>query len=175
MTALKVIDTATGEVREYSGCPDCDRMRAESEEMDRKFKGLLLENRKLKSDKLAEILGAPERPVTDLLHAVWKVACHKRRDLDLKDYERMNALVRKHGLYKCLEAIAGAAFDPAKTPRKNGSWKKHDDLELVFRESSKLLDFADRIPKGWTPNVERVAEIGGVSVEWVKQQLEEGK
>lgn len=170
--ALKLIDTATGEVTEYGGCPSCEQAQAEVEEITRKWKGLLLENRKLKADKLAEILGAPERPITDLIHAVWKVACHRRRDLDLKDYERMNAMVRKLGLRTCLKAVAGASYDPTYAPpRRNGTRKRHDDLELIFREAAKVLDFADRVPEGWEPNVEKVAEIGGVSAEWVAEKL----
>lgn len=172
VATLRVIDTETGEITEHSGCPHCQQAQAETEELTKKFKGALLEIRKLKADRLAEILGAPERPQVELLHAVWKVACKKRRDLDFKDYERMNAMVKKHGLGKCLAAIAGASYDCAKTPRKNGTWKKHDDLELIFRESAKVLDFAERVPQGWTPNVEKVAHIGGVSEQWVADILE---
>lgn len=174
MTArqLALVDTATGERVEPGACPQCEESQAVVEELTKKYKGLLLENRTLKRNKVAELLDAPERPQADLLHAVWKVACKRRRDLDLRDYERMNAMVRKHGLGKCLQAVAGAAFDPGLSPpRRNGTRKRYDDLELIFRETAKVEDFAERVPEGWTPDVAKIATISGAPEGWIEELL----
>ena len=191
-TKLSVIDTATGEVREYGGCPQCDRMQAEGEEMDRKFKGLLLENRQLKADKHAELWGAPERPAVELLHAVHAAATKaaaasdkergvelrratRRKALDSKELEQGMATYKALGLLKCLEAICGIVHDPGfGPPRKNGSRECFNHFELALRTTGHAERMAERIPTGWKPDLERVAEIGGVSVEWVRE-LVEGK
>jgi hypothetical protein len=54
---------------------------------------------------------------------------------------------------------------------RNGKTERYDDFELIFRNGSKLHDFARRAPKGWEPNPEKVAAIAGVEVETVNKWL----
>lgn len=171
---LKLVDPETGELVDPGRCTHCERMEAEVEEITRKFKGALLEVRRLKADREGELLASPERPAVDLLHELWKLACHRRRDLDLADRERMNRAVRQLGFRRCCEAVAGASYDPNHSaPRKNGKRERFDDLELIFRETAKVHQFADRAPNGWQPNPAKIAAIGGVSEEWVRKLLGE--
>lgn len=43
-------------------------------------------------------------------------------------------------------AIDGAAFDPFRTKRKNGTWQTHDDLELICRSSKHFDEFIAKAP-----------------------------
>jgi hypothetical protein len=53
-----------------------------------------------------------------------------------------------YGPIICERAILGAAFDPYSSKRRNGSTKRHDDWELIFRGAGKVEEFANRAPKG---------------------------
>lgn len=44
-------------------------------------------------------------------------------------------------------AIGGAAYNPYLTQRKNGSWKRHDDIALICRSGEKFEEFIKRAPK----------------------------
>lgn len=44
-------------------------------------------------------------------------------------------------------AIAGAAYDPYVSRRKNGSQKRHDDISLVCRDGQHFEDFCKRAPR----------------------------
>jgi hypothetical protein len=61
-------------------------------------------------------------------------------------FEVAMPFVRDHGVALCRAAIAGIAFDPFVTQRKNGTAKRHDGWDLVFRSSDKLEEFAKRAP-----------------------------
>lgn len=43
-------------------------------------------------------------------------------------------------------AIDGAAFDPFRTQRKNGSWQTHNDLELICRSAKHFDEFIAKAP-----------------------------
>jgi hypothetical protein len=46
-------------------------------------------------------------------------------------------------------AIAGAAFDAYRTPRKNGTVKVHNDWSLIFRDEDRFREFVAKAPPGW--------------------------
>lgn len=173
---LRLVDPTTGELVDPGRCPHCEQAIAEAEEITRKFKGALLEIRKLKSDREGELLASPERPMVDALAALWRVGCHRRRDLHLADRERMSRAVRQLGFRRCVEAIAGAAYDPNYSPpRRNGKRERFDDLELIFRETAKTHQFAERVPDGYAPQPERIAEIVGEAPETIRKWLGEAE
>lgn len=139
---------------------------------ERKLKGAYLEIARLQADREAAALADPTRPQVELLHALWKRACNRRRDLDAHDREQMGAAVRrKGGFRKAVYAIAGAAYDSYPARNRNGRVDRKNDLELIFRNNAKTTDFANRAPRNWTPDPARIAEIGGVPEEFVRHLL----
>lgn len=171
---LHLVDPETGEIVDLTRCPHCEQAEALTEEITRKYKGALLQIRKLTADREGELLASPERPQVDALHALWKAACNRRRDLHMADRERMNRAVRSLGFRRCCEAIAGAAYDPNfSPPRRNGKRERFDDAELIFRETAKVHQFAERVPNGWQPNPDRIAEITGERPETIRKWLGE--
>jgi hypothetical protein len=53
---------------------------------------------------------------------------------------------QKYGEEMCHTAIDGARYDCFTTTRRNGSVKRHDDWELIFRNGPKFREFANRAP-----------------------------
>jgi hypothetical protein len=51
----------------------------------------------------------------------------------------------------CRRAVAGAAFDPFVSRRRNGTEHRHDDWDLIFRSSDKFEQFCCKAPAGWKP------------------------
>ncbi len=177
--ALRLVDPETGELHEApvnqsKALALVAKLEVSVRMLERDLAGKRLRIAELESDREAAALDDPARPVVDLLHAVWKVACHRRRPLHFADRERIGRAVGKLGLRTCLAAVAGAAYDPNHSkPRRNGHRERFDDIELIFREYANVRRFAERVPKGWEPDLEKVAAIGGVSVEWVRERIEE--
>jgi hypothetical protein len=141
------------------------------EKAERRLAGADLAVAKLEADHERDALNDPHRPEVELLHKCWKVACKRRRELDTNDREQMGRAVKRLGLLLCIEAIAGAAYDPHTRQLRNGDMERYDDLSLTFRSESKVHDFARRAPRGWTPDVEAIAVIGQVDVAWVRAKL----
>lgn len=141
------------------------------EKAEKRLAGADLQVARLEADHHAEALNDPSRPEVELLHKVWKVACKRRRELDTSDREQMGRAVKRLGLALCIQAIAGAAYDPHTRQLRNGKTERYDDLDLVFRSAGKVHDFARRAPQRWEPDPEKVAVIGGVDVDWVRKKL----
>lgn len=136
-----------------------------------RLKGADLEVARLKADEDEKALHDPHRGQADVLVACWKAACKKRRDPSAEEILKACARLKKRGLTECLRGIAGAAFDPTKRERRNGTVEKFNDFELIFRSDSKLQGFIDRAPIGWKPDPEKVAEICGLDVEQVRKWI----
>lgn len=68
--------------------------------------------------------------------------------------DRLNAClpyIKQYGVETVERAIAGIAYDPYETIQKNGSRKRFDGWELIFKNAGRFEDCACRAPRGWTP------------------------
>jgi hypothetical protein len=54
---------------------------------------------------------------------------------------------RVYGPEAFKQAIDGAAYDPYRKQRKNGSWAVYDDLETIFKSAAKFDEFRARAPR----------------------------
>lgn len=136
-----------------------------------RLKGADLELAALKADLDDKARLNPHRGQADILVACWKAACKRRRDPSADELLKACARLKKRGLTDCLKGIAGAAFDPTRRERRNGTVERFDDFELIFRSDSKLQGFIDRAPVGWTPDPEKVAAIAGLDPEQVRKWI----
>lgn len=136
-----------------------------------RLKGADLEIARLRADEDRKAADDPHRGQADVLVACWKAACRRRRDPSADELLRACARLKKRGLTACLTAVAGAAFDPTKRERRNGTVERFDDFELIFRSDAKLQSFIDRAPKGWTPTAAKVAALSGIDVEQIERWL----
>lgn len=72
---------------------------------------------------------------------------HTRSKWSVDRFKVVQPFLKKDGYDLCLLAIQGAAFDPYTKPRANGTMKRFDDWELVFRDRYKFEEFCNRAPK----------------------------
>jgi uncharacterized protein YhaN len=147
--------------------------QAQVEMLERDLKGKRLKIHQLEQDRDARARADDTAPDVEALWRLWKRACHRRRPLHYTDREAMGLAVKRQGFKLCLQAIAGASYDPnLSKPRRNGKVERYDDLELIFRNHGKVEQFAARVPDGWEPDLEKVSEITGESVRWLRDRCE---
>jgi hypothetical protein len=153
-----------------------EALETEKRMMERDLSGKRLAIARLEADREAAALASPYRRQVDVVHAVWKVACRRRRDLDFMDRENIERVLRhrKMGFTYALTCVAGAMLDPATKELRNGRVQRFDDLELIFRNLGKARSFHERAPVGWEPDPEKIAKIADVDPDWVRGLCQNG-
>jgi hypothetical protein len=141
------------------------------EKREKRIKGLDLQLDAMQKDQERAYLEREEREEAEVLVKVWRKGTKRRRRLDHNDWESVCNAIKRHSFPSVLRAIAGAVYDPGSQTRRNGTTKRYNDIELITRSASKTSDFYDRAPKGWKPDAAKLAEIGGVSEEWVRARV----
>ena len=148
---LHILNPETGEITEQT-CPYCAVKDDEIEGLQRDIRGWAARHAALKRDKEAEARAHKYWPVAVELFQHWQEVCnHPGCDWDADRFFLVEPFIRKNGRDLCQRAIDGAAYDPFITTRKNGTKKRHDGWELIFRERGKFEEFANKAPAGWTP------------------------
>ena len=151
--ALHAVDLETGEIhRSIKACPNCSHLEQQIEGAEKEIRAWRTRYANLAKDKEREARESPYWPFAVRLFSYWKKACNKPRCKFRADrFEAILPHLRDDPLL-CIQAIAGAAFDPyLPPPGKNGRRRPKNDWGLIFRSSEKVHDFADRVPKNWKP------------------------
>lgn len=154
-----VVDYATGEVIRLDNPRYHDVVRIVALEdhiagLQSNIAGWAHRYAELKRDKQAEAEQDPNWPVAVRVFLHWQQVCkHPNSEWTVERFEDVLPYLkgRKYGPEMCLRAIAGAAYDPFVSTRKNGSTHRHDSWELIFQSPGKFESFANRAPKGWQP------------------------
>lgn len=82
------------------------------------------------------------------LFGEWQKLCgHPRAKWSTDRFKDAQPFLKADGYDLCLLAIKGAAFDPYTKPRENGTLKRFDDWELIFKSRGKFEEFCNRAPK----------------------------
>ena len=147
------IDPESGEiVRE---CPNCAELEGALSVTERKLRAAYSQISKLEQAAEPE-KHAKKHPLyveIEAVHTWWRLATgHFGVSFTAEDFDQ--ALPRwkensKRGANPCipaLKAVVGAAFDPNTTTRRNGSEKRYDDWELIFRNQTKFREMQKRAP-----------------------------
>lgn len=143
---LHVIDADTGEVVK-DGCPNCAVLEDHIAGLERDIRGWTVRYANLKRDKDAEARDHELWPKAYEVFKYWRERCrHPRCKFTPERFALLLPFLNDHGSEACQRAIDGAAFDPFVTRRKNGSLKRHDGFELVFRDAGKFEEFVNRAP-----------------------------
>jgi hypothetical protein len=148
---VRLVDTRTGEA--LTDCPGCADQKKIVAEKERRIKGLELA---LANNRVDREQKARDDPLYDEALGIfdwWRIACnHPDVTFTHEEFELIAPHLRrskKEGRYHCLEAIAGAAFNPFETEMKNGRIDRKNDWGLVFRNREKLRSFRQRAPENW--------------------------
>lgn len=151
MKHFQVVDTRTGQAHPLASYlqPLSDAI----EGLQRDIRGWTSRYADLRRNKVTK---AKESALWDLaaeLFEFWRQECnHKRSKFTVERFWLIEPFLEDtehYGPEICRRAIAGAAFDPFTTKRKNGSTKRHDDWELIFRNAGKVEEFCNRAPQDW--------------------------
>lgn len=164
--SLIVVDTRTGESLSFE--EGTQALRDEIDGLRRDVRAWQLRCAAMKRDADAEAAADPLWPQAIELFALWKKLCkHPRSAFTTDRFDAIRPFLKPYpavlrtaaealgmeveenpyGPAICRLAIVGASFDPYTTKRKNGTTKRHDDWDLVFRSAGKVEEFACRAPR----------------------------
>lgn len=131
----------SGEVEELDECPSCV-------EYERDLRRKNAQLNEMRRNKEAKARGESLWPIAVELFNYWKVRCnHPLMKWHFERYELIEPYLREYGEEKVRLAIEGAAFEAFETERKNGTIKKHDGWDLIFRNPDKFMEFVERAPR----------------------------
>lgn len=156
-TSLKVISEEGEIVRESTeerDCPGCLALKDQLQGAEKDIKAWRTRHANLKRDQEADAQKDALWLVIKALHDLWRNVCkHLKSEFGLTEYKQALPYVKRrgYGVEMCERAIAGAGFQPTTSRRLNGTVKRHDDWELIFRNHSKFEEFCNRAPLDWKP------------------------
>ena len=154
-----VVNPDTGEVIEPD-CLDCRRHLDEISGLERDLRGWAVRYAQLKRDKDTDAREHPMWPVGERIFREWRSVCRHPRSPWTPDRFWMVEPFLTNAKYGveleqrvalCRRAVAGAAFDPFVSHRRNGSEHRHNGWDLIFRSSDKFEEFCCKAPAGWKP------------------------
>lgn len=180
-TFLRLVDGNSGEViGEERLCERCQEFDKKLQELEDQLKGAERELRgwrhryaELKRDKEAEARNDSWWQTAARMFHHWQTLTnHPRSDFTADRFYRVLPYLtnRKYGPTMVERAIAGIAYDPYVTVRKNGTKKRHDGWELLFSETGKFEEFVNRAPRKWKPTLEPLPDNKTVSLEEVRKR-----
>lgn len=155
-----LVDPATGQAFDLDGY--VQNLRDELAGSERDCAGWRIRCAELRRDKEAEAEESTLWPLCLRVFNYWRTTCrHERSSFSLDRFQIMETVLLPHARtgkkidpkkLADVEALArraidGAAFDPYVTTRKNGSSKRHDGIDLIFRNADKFEEFANRAPR----------------------------
>jgi hypothetical protein len=141
------VDSETGEVVEPT-CEGCQRRDDEIAGLQRDIRGWAYRYRELERDKEADAKAHKHWPTALELHTYWRECCnHPRCEFDADAFYLIEPFIRRSGIEMCKRAIDGAAYDHWVTTRRNGSKKRHDGFDLIFKNRTRFEEFVNRAPR----------------------------
>lgn len=144
---LHLADPATGEVFDEE-CPSCLELRAQLAGMEKDIRAWRSRYAGAVADKQKAAKMNPLWAEAIELFRYWQEACdHKRSKWTVDRFELLEPYIREYGPKMCRRAIDGAAYDPFVTRRKNGSRRRHDGIDLIFRSADKFEEMVNRAPR----------------------------
>lgn len=139
-------DPETGELED--GCSTCRGLLDQVAGLERDVRAWRARYAELARDRERDAREHPSWDAINSLFAHWRSTCrHPRSRFTADRFWEAEPIFRRYGDEMCRRAIDGAAFDPFVTARKNGTRKRHDDWELIFRNAGKFEEFCNRAPR----------------------------
>jgi hypothetical protein len=102
----------------------------------------------LARDREAEAEAHKLWPAAVELFGYWKQACrHPNSAWTADRFFEVQPCLAKYGEAMCRKAIDGVAFDAYTVTRRNGSVKRFDSWDFVFKSAARLEECANRAPR----------------------------
>jgi hypothetical protein len=163
---LQIVNPDTGEVSEQD-CPGCVFRADVIEGLEGEIRSLAAKITALKRDKEEEAKRHPLWPTAWKVFKAWKkLGNHGRAAWGADRFDLIRPFLQDKAYGKtieerelmCLRGVAGITFDPYTSRRANGSMRRHDGWDLLFRGRDKFEEMCNRAPKDWQ---QRVVEATG--------------
>lgn len=141
------LDESTGEIH-GEGCPSCETKEGEVVELTKKLRGMARELGELKRDKRAEAENSHLWPRALHHFRYWqRIANHPRSSWTAERFLLCESFLKRFDDAMITRAIDGQCFDPFMVQRKNGSTKRFDSWELLFRDDAHFEEACNKAPK----------------------------
>ncbi len=145
---LKLVDPETGELHDLAPCPTCAEASDVIAGLERTIRSQGATIVRIQRNRASDAENHELYPVAELIYEHWKARCtHPRAKFGWQEFEQIQPFLAKHGEEMCRRAVEGIAFDHFTDMRRNGTTRRHDGWELLFRNSTKFMEFANRAPK----------------------------
>lgn len=147
---FRVVDTRTGTFRPLADviAEAVEAMQDQLDGANTEIAGWRTRYGNLKRDKDKEAREHELFPTAKECFDLWRKVCkHPGSGFSPKRFEQVRPFLERHGRELVERAIRGAAFEAFETRRRNGSMKRHDGWELIFRDDDKFEEFANRAPR----------------------------
>lgn len=124
--------------------------------LERDIRGWAIRYADLDRDKEREAREDPLWPVARDLFDYWRETCgHPRPGWGRDRFELLRPFLKSKAygetledrIAMCKRAIDGAAYDPYRTRRRNGTYKTHDGWDLIFRDRAHMEEFVNKAPR----------------------------
>lgn len=144
---LRVIDDQ-GEIA--PACPSCEAISVQLRGAETELRAWRVRYENLKRDLEREAREDAKWPQAVEVFNAWRVLLsHKGCKWDGKRFFLVRPFLEKDGVAMCQRALAGAWFDAWAPTRRNGTAKRLDEWDRVFKDRSHFEEFANKAPKGW--------------------------
>lgn len=153
-----VVDSKTGEGLERSDYR-LSEYEAQVKGLQRDVRAWTMRFDELKRDRAKAAKHHPLFDEVEIAFRHWKQACNHKRSPYTADrfWLALPYLENpKYGLKLMLRAIEGAAFDAFEVTRKNGSKKRFDEWERIFKDAGTFEEFCNKAPR--KPNEEEKSD-----------------
>ena len=144
-----VIDTRTGEELERSDLTPA-KLRDIIDGLQRDIRSWSIRYADLKRDKDVSAKTHPRYEDAKLAFKHWQYACnHKRSPFTSARFFLVLPFLenQKYGLKLVNRAIEGAAHDAFEVTRRNGSRKRFDEWERIFKNAGSFEEFCNKAPR----------------------------
>lgn len=149
---LHLIDPETGEVTEQA-CPSCQQLEDKLKGAERDLNTWRARFAELSRDKWAEAQQSKYWPFAVEVFEYWRERCnHPNSAWTLDRYLLIEPFLKQRKYGKTLEdrrdlckrAIDGYAYDCFVTTRRNGTKRRHDGIDLIFRDAAHFEEGCNR-------------------------------
>lgn len=137
-------------------CPGCEELKDEVKGLNRDLTTWRVRYANLERNKEAEARGDGMWQMGQRLFLLWKqLTGHMRSDFTADRFYDCAPYLRnkKYGPPMVARGIVGIAFDPFVTTRRNGSKKRHDGWDLLFRKTDKFEEYVNCAPSDWESRI----------------------
>jgi hypothetical protein len=148
---LHVVNAETGET--LAEHPEIAELQVIIKGLERDVRTWIRRYDELRRDKEQEAREDALWPQAVRVFQAWQQATgHTRSTFNAERFFLIQPFLKntkQYGAEICLRAVAGIAYDCFSVKRKNGSVRKFDEWERVFKDARELEERANAAPREW--------------------------